>query len=60
MLVQFPKGGLLQLEMKHKVKAMVKSVKTTSHSFHAHFLLSTIKHLGKIKLHMVFSLKSFF
>ena len=40
------------------VKWMVKFVKTTSS--HAHSLLSTTKHLGKIKLQMVFSLKFFF
>ena len=39
---------------------IVKFVKTTSPSSHTHALLSTTKHLGKIKLHMVFSLKVFF
>ena len=48
------------LKIKHKVKWMVKFAKTTSPSSHAHSLLSTTKHLGKIKLHMVFSLKNFF
>ena len=38
---------------------MVKFDKTTSPSFHAHSLLSTIKYLGKIELHIVFSLKMF-
>ena len=38
---------------------MVKFVKTTSLSSHAHFLVITTKRLRKIKLHMVFSLKFF-
>ena len=48
------------IKIKHKVKWMVKFVKSTSPSSHVHSLVSTTKHLGKIKLHMVFSLKKFF
>ena len=52
------------IKIKHKVKQMVKFDKTTPSS-NAHLCLSTTKHLGKIKLHMVFalfviSLKKFF
>ena len=59
-LPNFKKEVFYSLKIKHKVKWMVKFVKTTSPSSHAHSLLSTTKHWGKIKLHMVFRLKSFF
>ena len=48
------------IKILYKVKWMVKFVKTTSPSPHAHFFLSTTRHLGKIKLHMLFGLKKFF
>ena len=59
-LVQFQKGGLLQLNIKHKVAWFIKFVKTTSLSSHKNFLLSTTNYSGKIKLHMAFSLIFFF
>ena len=45
------------IKTKHKVKWMVKFAKSTSPTSHARSFLSKIKHLGKIKLDVVFSLK---
>ena len=53
--------GQALMKIKHKVKWMLKFVKTKKiipllPQALAHYFFSTSKHLGKIKLHMVFTL----